>query len=75
MRGTIELMSMCPNDQRLFGHKTIDVVVTPYDSKVLPVHVVTVCFFVFGNQRGIIDDFLSFGCRMETVNPCLFWSP
>ena len=59
---------MCPNDQRLFDQKAVDVVVTPHNSEILPVHVVTGRFFVFGNRRGVIDVFLSFGRRMETLS-------
>jgi hypothetical protein len=50
MRGSIEPRFMSPNDQRLFDQKAVDVVVTLNDSKVLPVHMVTGCFFVFGNR-------------------------
>ena len=49
MSGTIEPRFMCLNDQRLFDQKAVDDIVTPNDSKVSPVHVMTGCFFVFGN--------------------------
>ena len=50
MSGTIESRFMGLYDQRLFDQKAVDVIVTPNDSKVLPVHVMTGCFFVFGNR-------------------------
>ena len=75
MCGTIESRFMSINDQRLFDQKAIDVAVTSNDSKIYPVHVMTGCFFVFGNGRGGVDIFLSFGRRMETVERRSCWSP
>ena len=43
------------NDQRRFDQKAIDVVVTPHDTEILPVHLVTGTFFVFCDRRGSID--------------------
>ena len=68
MGGSIELRFMSLNDQPLFNQKAVDVVVTPHNSKILPVHVMIRRFFVFRNRRGVIDIFLSFGCRMKTLS-------
>jgi hypothetical protein len=67
MGSSIESRFTHSNDQRLFDQKVLDVVVTPNNSKVLLVHMVTSCFFVFGNRWCGIDVPLSFGHR-------LFWS-
>jgi hypothetical protein len=42
---------MCSNDQRFFDQKTIGVVVTPQDSSVSPIDVMTRVLFVFGEER------------------------
>ena len=67
MWGTVEPRFTSPNDQRLFDQKAIDVVVMPNDAKVVPVHVMIGCFFVFGNRRRGIDVLLSFGRRVDTL--------
>ena len=44
---SIESRFLDCNDQRLFDQKAIDVAVTPHDTEILPVHLVTGTFFVF----------------------------
>ena len=60
MGSSIESRFMGSNDQRLFDQKAIDVAVTPHDTEILPVHLVTGTFFVFCDRRGAIDVLRSF---------------
>ena len=67
MDGSIESRFMSLNDQRLLDQKAVDVVVTPNNAKVLPVHMMTGMFFVFGDRRGAVDVLRSFFRRRLVV--------
>ena len=65
--GSIESRFVRSNDQRLLDQEAVDDVVTPHDAKVLPVHVVTVLFFVFGDRGGAVDVLRAFLRRRRVV--------
>ena len=67
---------MRSNDQRLFDQKAVDVVVSPQNTKILPVHVMARTFFVFGDRGGVVDVLRLF-VRLEgdSVDRRLRWSP
>jgi hypothetical protein len=56
----IESRFVCSDDQRLFDHHALRVVVTPQDSKVPPVHFMVSIMYMFGYGRGIFAVFRSF---------------
>ena len=72
MGGSIESKFIGSNDQRLFDQKAIDVAVTPHDTEILPVHLVTGTFFVFCDRRGVIDVLRSSSSLRRVVGLSIF---